>query len=363
MFLIIRGVSIMPYPTMTASGYYENVIGKTEEMKYVIEMANYMTDVNALVLLTGEIGTGKKFYSRYMHNISLRSNGPFLIAHCRPGRWNITTGELFGTEVGGKIRPGIFEQASGGTVLIENIELLDIEDQGKVLKLLQTKRMYRMGGADRISLDVRIMASTTEDLGDLTKNGMFREDLFYMLQDGIIELPPLRDRGFDIVRYARNFVQEYNMRYLTELAFRSDHISEKALIILGEYSWPGNLREMRNTMERAVILRHQTPSDKHGTPITANSLKFLTDVPVEVDYEEDYEPEPVYVAPGQFVLEIPDEGIGFDTIAKDLILRTLELTNGNKSKAAKYLNLTLDVFKTKLKRSGIKIKKKKVIQE
>jgi len=351
----------MTYPIMTADGYRDNMIGKTEVMKYAIEMAHYMTDVNAMVLLTGEIGTGKKFYGRYMHNISPRSSAPFLIAHCRPEPYNISEADLFGSEIGGKVRSGIFEQASGGTVLIENLDLLPLEFQSKVLRLLQTKKMYRVGGADLVSVDVRIMASTTRDLRSMANIGLFREDFYYALRNGIILLPPLRDRGFDIIRYARNFLREFNVRYRRRIVFRTDIISANAVLILEEHPWPGNLREMRNAIERAVIIRQQSVAGKHGQEITSASLRFLTDVPIEIDPDADPGPPPLNLSEGEYILEIPDMGIGYDDIVKDLLLKTLKLTSNNKAKTARYLSISVDSLRSKLERYDIEIKNKKIV--
>ena len=247
---------------------FDNVIGLSPETQHAYVMAAKVADSNASVLILGETGTGKEYLARSIHYQSPRADGPFIKVSCAALPETLLESELFGHEKGsftGAIarRIGRFELADGGTLFLDETGDTALATQVKLLRVLQEKRFERVGGSETLSTDARIIAATNRDLKQMIAEKTFREDLYYRLNVVTIHLPPLRARKEDIPELARHFVRRYG-----EDAGKSiKEISPDGISMLQRYSWPGNIRELENCIERAVILCH-------GKMITPQHLLF-----------------------------------------------------------------------------------------
>ncbi len=282
------------------------------------------------VLLTGESGTGKEIVARFIHEHSPRARNRFVAVNCAAITDTLVQSTLFGHEKGAftgaeKSKQGVFEYASGGTLLLDEIGDLPIEAQAKLLRALQEKTIQRVGGNEQIKVDVRVICATNQDLEKLVKEGAFRQDLFYRINVFPIHIPPLRQRKEAILPLAEHFIRKFmdpepnkDMQLLTQGAKK----------ILLNYSWPGNIRELANTMERAIILAGLPP-------VTAEHLEFLKSKVQVHDHTTRF--------------RLNEDGIRLEDLEKDLIKQALELTGNNQSAAARLLGLTRSKFRTRLK--------------
>ncbi len=304
---------------------------ESAKMKEVVELVEKVAKLkDTTVLITGESGVGKEVVARYLHRISPRRDKRFVAVNCAAIPSNLLESELFGYEKGaftGAVsrKKGVFEAANGGTVFLDEIGDLPLEAQAKLLRVLQEKKVQRIGGLEEIEVDVRIVAATNKNLEDLVREGKFREDLFYRLNVFPIYVPPLRERKEDIVPLVRYFVK----RILGNIPDDAVILTQGARKILEGYPFPGNVRELANAIERALIL------SGGELPITAEHLSFLTQSQTKVS-------EGV-------LFRLPPGGISLEELEKSLIKQALEMTGGNKSAAARLLGLTRTRFRTRLK--------------
>jgi two-component system response regulator AtoC len=237
--------------------YYEKeraIVFKSKKMKEIVEIAKEVAKTDATVLLYGESGTGKEVIARFIHKESGRK-GRFVPINCSAIPETLLETELFGYEKGAftgadKRKEGKVLWADNGTLFLDEIGDMPISIQGKILRLLQDKCFERVGGLERIEVDVRFIAATNQNLEEKIKEGKFREDLFYRLNVININIPPLRERKEDIIPLAKYFIDFYSKKYRKEIK----EISERALNSLLNYSWPGNVRELENVIERTIIL-------------------------------------------------------------------------------------------------------------
>lgn len=244
---------------------FDNIIGENPEMQKAYVLAAQVAQTNATVLILGETGTGKEFLARSIHYQSKRAQGPFVKVNCAALTETLLESELFGHEKGsftGAIarRIGRFEMAEGGSIFLDEIGDVSASTQLKLLRVLQEKQFERVGGSETLHVDTRIIAATNRDLAKAIEDGAFREDLFYRLNVITINLPPLRNRKEDIRLLAEHFIGKYN----AETGKQIGGISDDALSALEAYHWPGNIRELENCIERAVILTNNeiiTPQD------------------------------------------------------------------------------------------------------
>jgi two-component system response regulator FlrC len=250
----------------TTSSSHDVVIADPASVE-LVTLASRVAPSDTTVLISGESGTGKEVVARLLHRLSPRADGPFVALNCAAIPENMLEALLFGHEKGAftgahEARPGKFEQAQGGTLLLDEISEMDIGLQAKLLRVLQEKEVERIGGRAPIRLNVRVIATTNRDLREQVAAGHFREDLYYRLSVFPLTTPPLRDRPADIVPLARHFLQKAagGTRPAPSLA-------EDALLALGSHRWPGNVRELQNTLQRAVILCS-------GNVIRARDLRF-----------------------------------------------------------------------------------------
>jgi transcriptional regulator with PAS, ATPase and Fis domain len=302
-------------------------------MKEVFDLVKKVSSSHATILLYGESGTGKELIAKAIHYNSPRRTKPFTAINCAAIPENLLESELFGYEPGAftgatSRKIGLFEAANGGTLLLDEIGDLQIPMQSKILRVLQEKEIRRVGGRENIRVDVRIVAATNKDLEREMKKGSFREDLYYRLKVITISLPALRDRIGDIPELTEYFISKFNK----EFGKRIKDIREDALKVLMQYSWPGNVRQLESAIERAVLLGD-------GEWIT------VKDLPEEIK-------RPILSA-GSIDIEIPEGGINFEEVEKNLLIKAMEMANGVVARAAKLLGLSYKTFWYRWEKFGL----------
>ena len=235
--------------------HFENIISDNGAMQEVFKLVQKVMDNDICVLVLGESGTGKELIARAIHYNGIRSKEPFVVVNCASIPHDLLESELFGHEIGAftgahQRRIGKFEQASGGTLFLDEIGELDLSLQAKLLRVIQNKQFERVGGNETLTTDVRLVSATNRDLVKMVAQKMFREDLYFRLATFPIMLPPLRDRRSDILVLAEHFLK----KFASEVGKKDLGISRKALKLLYEYAWPGNIRELENAIQRAVLM-------------------------------------------------------------------------------------------------------------
>ncbi len=259
---------------------------KNKQMEALYGLASNISNVDSSVLILGETGVGKDFFANYIHKISTRKNAPFLKINCSAIPEHLLESELFGYEPGAftgasqKGKPGLFEVANNGTLFLDEIGEMPYPLQAKLLAVIQDKKMYRIGGSKAINIDARIIAATNVDLQQLIAEKKFRMDLYYRLNVINFEIPPLRERKEDIVFFSNTFLNDYNNKY-----GKCRYFSPELYTAFLNYNWPGNIREMRNIIERLVIIaKENLISDQlFYEQITPSQKKSTTLAPVDVD--------------------------------------------------------------------------------
>ena len=302
---------------------------KTES---ILKMAKQVAPSEANILLTGESGTGKEIFSRFIHDNSKRANKKFVAVNCAAIPETLLESELFGYEKGaftGAVarRIGKFEEASDGTLLLDEISEMDIKIQSKLLRAIQEKEIDRIGGKAPIKVNTRIIATSNRNLAEAVKNGTFRQDLYYRLNVVNINIPPLRERPDDIIVLAKHFVKKYSE--LNDISLKP--LSIKAEEKLKNYLWPGNVRELENTIHRAVLL-------STGEEIDADSV-ILNDEDAIINKPATGEE----MSGGEFV------GRTVANMERTLIIDTLKHTMGNRTTAANILGISIRTLRNKLK--------------
>ncbi len=316
--------------------------GKSKKIQKILNLVEkYSQSPDTTILIEGESGTGKEEIAKYIHQNSPRANSPFVQINCAAIPKELAESELFGHEKGAftgaaaKTKLGKFELANNGTILLDEIGELSLDLQVKLLRVLQERRFYRVGGEKEVNVNVRVLAATNKNLEDEISKGSFREDLFYRLNVAKISLPPLRERFEDISLLGLSFLKEF----ASKLGKNIISISPDAIKLMESYSWKGNIRELRNLMERIALLIEDDELKEHH---------LLNLLPLEQNAESD----------DRFSLKIPAKGIKLDIVVKDLILKTLNITNGNQVKAAKLLGLSRSKLRYRMEQLGIEVTKK-----
>lgn len=300
-------------------------------MVEILGTVEKVAPTNATAMIYGESGTGKELIARAIHRLSPRSMKPFVEVHAGALPETLLESELFGYEKGAftgavTAKPGRFELANGGTLFLDEVGDISLGVQVKLLRVLQERRFERLGGTRSIDVDVRVVAATNRDLQQLIADGAFREDLFYRLNVVPITLPPLRQRQGDIPRLVAHFLEKYEASGKT--------ITNEAMEAMSSYPWPGNIRELENTIERITIL---APGDEIG----------LQDMPAEV--REGVAPS----ASRTHSFELPEDGLDLEEVEMDFLRQALERTAGNQAKAAKLVGLTPKTFEARVHRLGL----------
>lgn len=307
------------------------IVYKSEKMKLIVSIIDRIAETNATVLLLGESGVGKEVIAKMIHNKSNRKNNRFVVINCAAIPENLIESELFGHEKGSFTgasykKIGKFEQAEGGTIFLDELAELTLDMQVKFLRVLQERQLERLGSSNSINVDVRIIAATNKNLAKELENGNFREDLYYRLNVIKIDIPPLRERKEDISAMANVFLNEFSIEYEKNLSI----IDIEAMYILLNYHWKGNVRELKNVIERSVVIanRAEDTLTKNHLPveIVENNNFFQTKTKTEMTLKE-YE--------------------------KLIIIYTLKKTNGNKTKAAKILDIKRQTLYNKIKEYNI----------
>ena len=335
----------------TAGGDSERppLVGQSAAMRAIFEIVAKVADSPSTVLITGESGTGKELVAQALHRGSSRRDQPLIKVNCAAIPKDLVESELFGYEKGaftGAVgsKPGRFELADGGTLFLDEIGEVPVEMQVKLLRALQESEFERVGGIRTIRVNVRLIAATNRDLLALIAEGRFREDLYYRLNVVPVALPPLRDRKEDIPALAQHFVERYNRR----LGKKVERVDDEALEVLLGYSWPGNIRELENLMERSVLFAD-------GTVITAAQL------PESLREKAPGTPMPI-AAVGPIGSIAAPSGASMKEIVRqaqaelerELISRALEETSGNVTRAAKRLQISRKSLQVKMKELGFR---------
>lgn len=301
----------------------EGIIGHSKIMADVVHIIKKVCQSSITVLILGESGTGKELVARAIHYNSPRGSKPFTAINCAAIPESLLESELFGYEPGAFTgattrKIGLFEATNGGTIFLDEVGDLPPMTQSKILRILQEKEVRRLGGRDAIKVDVRILAATNKDLEKEMKNGRFREDLYYRLRVVAIDLPPLRERREDIPELVTHFLERYN----DEFGKRIKGTDETALKALIEYHWPGNIRQLQSVVERAVLM------------CESDSIK-LKDIKSELRIPQQQ---------GAFDIEIPDDGINFEELEKELLKKAMNRANNVAAKAARLLGMSYKTF-------------------
>jgi two-component system, NtrC family, response regulator AtoC len=321
-------------------GQVDAIIGESEEMAKVKNLILKIAKSDATtVLIQGESGTGKELVARAIHASSARADKPFMAVNCAALPVTLLESELMGHEKGAftdakAAKKGLFELADGGTVFLDEIGDMDLSMQAKLLRVLENKTFKRVGGVKDIKVDVRVISATNQELSRAISEGRFRKDLYYRLQVVPVNLPPLRERGDDVLLLARYYITYFNQ----ELHKNVRGISKEAEQILLLYPWPGNVRELKNALERAMILDVDTDLLPEHLPqeILENRHETATGMPVSLDG-----------------FAIPDHGISMEDVEHALVKKALEIAAGNQTKAAQLLRMPRDTFRRRMKRFGI----------
>ncbi len=256
-----------------SGGFQGGIVGSSPVLRRIMDQARAVAETTATVMITGESGTGKEMLARFIHNISPRARGPFIACNIAALPESLVESELFGHEKGAFTgasarRQGRFEMANTGTLFLDEIGELSQAMQVKLLRVLQERQFERLGGKDTITVDIRVISATNRDLEQMIENGQFREDLYYRLNIVNLELPPLRERPDDIPILANHFAQKASTKYDRP----TPTFSTGLLKLLTTYRWPGNIRELENVIERAVVISTSPVLDESVLPDKVRSL-------------------------------------------------------------------------------------------
>jgi DNA-binding NtrC family response regulator len=327
----------------------DKIISQDDGFMKLIGTAKKIAEYDVSVLVIGESGTGKELVATAIHNNSLRKDGPFVSIDCATLPDNLVESELFGHEKGSftgatESKTGRFEMANGGTLFLDEIGNLSVNVQKKLLRVLQERKIVRIGGKKTIDLDIRVITATNVDLKEAVKKGEFREDLYHRINEFYIELPPLRMRGSDIVLLTHHFIEKYNSKFNKNVKGADEEVMEFFML----YDWPGNVRELENAIKHAIIMA--------GEFITKNNLpKSLVDRTV-----------PLAAAgggnvAGKMSFEIGDEVVPMkeslakvrEQVEREIILKALAKFKWNKTKVAEALQVDYKTLYNKMKEYGM----------
>jgi arginine utilization regulatory protein len=320
---------------------FDSIIGNNSLIKNSIEISKKASLTISPVLLLGETGTGKELFAQSIHNYSKRQAKPFLAVNCAALPEGLLEGILFGTVPGGFTdaidRPGIFEQANGGTVLLDEVNSMSLPLQSKLLRILEEKKVQRVGGIKEIDLDLKIISTSNIDLRDQVAKGNFREDLFYRLNVVSVEIPPLRDRKDDLPLLINHFLDYYNNLFGKNVISLSDELMET----FNEYDWPGNVRELKHCIESGMNLIDNSDSILRPEHIPG----FAKNINVRTHIKTTQQRKTNSVA-----INLNQD---LSKLEKKRIIEAIIKNNGNITKAAQMLGLKRQTLSYKMKRLNI----------
>ncbi len=310
----------------------EGIVGKSPKMLEIMDVIRKVSPAPVTVLIQGESGTGKELIARAIHYNSPRKGGPFTAINCAAIPETLIESELFGYEPGAFTganhrKIGLLEASNRGTLFLDEIGDLPLLMQTKILRVLQDKEVRRIGAKDSLKIDVRIVAATNHDLEKDVPAGRFREDLYYRLRVVMLNLPPLRDRKEDVPALALFFLDKYNRNF----GKRVKGLADNALKAMLEYHWPGNIRQLESVVERAILM---TDSDTIQVKDIKDELRIRAEKSL-------------------FDMDIPDEGINFEEMERELLKKAMVKSNNVAAKAARLLGMSYKTFWYRLEKFGI----------
>jgi DNA-binding NtrC family response regulator len=330
---------------------FNNIIGTSKTMREVIALAKKVAESDAnIILIQGESGTGKNLIARAIHHHSSRASEPFVEVTSTAIPETLIESELFGYEKGAftdakTSKKGLFELAGGGTIYLDEIGDIKPSTQAKLLRVIEDRTFKRVGGLKDITVNVRIIAATNKNLENAVKDGSFRADVYYRLKVIPIFIPPLRERKEDIIPLAMHYMKLFDKEFKKSVT----GISPEAQKLLVDYPWHGNTRELKNVLERICILEN-------------TDIIFPRHISSEiVDYagSSQTEPEAPVAATRnraeeeKTMLNIPPEGLSLKNLEKDLVIKALQMVNGNQTKAARLLGISRDALRYKMQKFGL----------
>ncbi|MBK6966789.1 MAG: sigma-54-dependent Fis family transcriptional regulator [Bacteroidales bacterium] len=327
---------------------FDHIIGETSIFKQIVQLSKKISRTKTTtILLLGESGTGKDMFAHAIHNESTRNEKPFVTINCSSLPETLLESELFGYEKGAftdarQLKKGLFEIAEGGTVFLDEIGEINQATQIKLLGVLENRVVRRLGGTVNIPVDIRIIAATNRDLKKAVDEKSFREDLYYRLKVFQITLPALRERKEDIPGLADYFIKYYNQQFQKNITSITDSVRR----LLIQYHWPGNIRELRNVIERAVILESMSTLQAESLPGEIVSLSEIDKAASEVN------DTPLFIEPdlSPFKFNIPPEGVSLYEIEKQIIIQALVKTGYNQTKTSVLLGISRDTLRYKMKK-------------
>lgn len=306
---------------------FDSITGKSRPVLMAVELAKKVAPADTAVLLTGETGTGKEVFASAIHRAGLRSKGPFVAVNCGALSNELLESEMFGYKAGAftgavKDKKGLFEQAHRGTIFLDEIGEMPLNLQVKLLRTLESGEFIRVGDCKATKADVRVIAATNRNLKESIARGEFREDLYYRLSVFTIELPPLRDRGEDVVLLAKNYINAFGSKMNKPIKDIEPAFTDALL----KYPWKGNIRELRNAMERSVIL-------------ASDGIMRLSDLPLEIQMAQGNTLDSMELAAAE----------------RSHICKVLAYTGGNKTESARLMKIGLTTLYRKIEEYGINI--------
>ena len=314
---------------------FDRIVGASGALQRVLDVVKKVAKSNTTVLIRGETGTGKELIAGAIHHNSPRANHNFVRVNCAALQENLLESELFGHEKGAftgadRQRVGRFEQADGGSLFLDEVGDMSPNTQAKILRVLQEHEFERLGGTRTLQCDVRVIAATNRSLSEMVANGQFREDLYYRLNVVSIDMPPLRERKEDIAELAQFFIR----RFAGELRKRIEGLEPAADKLLKRHNWPGNIRKLENTIERAVLLAE-------GTHVRTEDLRLGELAPMSETSEH------------PAVVKIPPSGVPLEEIERQAVVEALNMSNWVQKDAAELLSVSPRVMNYKIKTLGI----------
>ena len=322
--------------TLTARFGFDSIIGESPEIRKTFDLISKIAKSDATtIFINGESGTGKDLVAKVIHYQSSRTGSPFMEINCTALPDTLVESELFGYEKGAftdakTTKKGLFELADGGTVFLDEIGDMKPSTQAKLLKVIENKSFKRIGGTKDIVVDVRIIAATNKLMQEEVRKGNFREDLYYRLRVIPITLPPLRDRGDDVLLLSKFFIDSFNKEFKKNVK----GLSKMTMKSFKDYPWHGNVRELKNVIERAMILEAEDQILPEHLPMELSSKEVQIQNVKGID------------------IKIPAGGIDIESVEKELIRQALDSTRGNQTRAAKLLNLTRDTLRYRMQKFG-----------
>lgn len=317
---------------------FDNIVGESSIFRQIIVTTKKIArSETTTILLTGDSGTGKDIFAHAIHNESTRKDNPFVTINCATFPETLLESELFGHEKGAftdakKLKKGLFEIAETGTVFLDEIGEINLATQVKLLSVLENRTIKRLGGTVEIPVNIRIIAATNKDLVESVEQKSFREDLYYRLKVFQIDLPPLREHKEDIPHLISFFIKRFNAQFRKNIR----DIDPVAKNLMLSYKWPGNIRELRNVMERAIILENNEVIQAENLPYEiSESMKSRS------------------ITDSSYTFLLPDDGISLEELEKEMIHQALEKTDYNQTRAAGLLGISRDTLRYKQKKHGL----------